>query len=110
MSMKYPKINVISGPASEREVRDRVEQYGYDLGTVGYSQDYPDEKLVELYLCSDALENYRALDALFTRLCQDTDWHIQLDWDDLDTMVTDFPYRSLERPTGGETQDLWPDD
>lgn len=105
--MQYPMIDFISGPTSEHEVRDRVEQYGYDLGAAGYSQDYPEDWVVRLFLCSEAPENYRALNDLFTRLCEDTDWHLQLDWDDLDTMVTDFPYRSLDRLTGGEPQDLW---
>jgi len=33
---------------------------------------------------------------LFTTLCDQTDWHVRLDWDELEYLDKSFPYRSLD--------------
>lgn len=39
-----------------------------------------------------------ALYQLFTTLSEQTDWRIQLDWDELEYLDPDFPYQSLTTP------------
>lgn len=52
----------------------------------------------------------RGLITVFEELCAETNWHVVLDWDDLDE-DSDFPYQSLSRPAGAkEPVLLWPDD
>ena len=107
-----PYIAVLDGPdvhvvitalRSAAEIRDISEEtyvnceYDQELARLALTDWSSDRSYAQFYL-------------VFEDLCAANDWHVVLDWDDLDD-TTDFPYESLSRPAGAkEPVLLWPDD
>lgn len=103
----------VRGGASEEvaleSLRSLADKYG--LFSESVIDDGSDFDIAALSLQKWFPESsMRGLINVFEELCVQTDWHVVLDWDDLDD-ESDFPYKSLSRPSGAkEPVLLWPDD
>ena len=98
-----PFVAVVDGPKSADEARITILECVRRWPKLA-SQLVLDDGF-DLYVMH-ATPNRKASEAalgelkqLFDTLCRETDWHLRLDWDDLDEL---FPeeYISLDRPSG----------
>lgn len=85
------------------------EKYG--LADESFVGDYFEDESARLTLTGSLSDRTCfSFHELFTELCNLTNWHAVIDWDDLDETI-DFPYKSLNRPPGiNEPVLLWPED
>lgn len=98
-----PFIAVVSGPGSAEVARETILRSARQWPHLE-SQLMLDDGF-DVYTMHAALNSKvseAALDELkqlFDALCRETDWHLRLDWDDLDELFPDV-YRSMDRPPG----------
>ena len=105
-----PFIEVVSGPARASVATETIAGIlGVAKQTNGQADWLPfadDQRLYIVPTVDDTVAGYQihSLDDpsihgpydLFTTLCDQTDWHVRLDWDELEYLDKSFPYRSLD--------------
>ena len=98
-----PFIEVVSGPARASVATETIAGI---LGVAKQTNGQADQRLYIVPTVDDTVAGYQihslddpsihGLYDLFTTLCDQTDWHVRLDWDELEYLDKSFPYRSLD--------------
>ena len=95
-----PFIEVVSGPARASVATETI------AGQADWLPFADDQRLYIVPTVDNTVAGYQihslddpsihGLYDLFTTLCDQTDWHVRLDWDELEYLDKSFPYRSLD--------------
>lgn len=106
-----PYIEILSGPTAGQAAEKIAEILHAAKETNGQAEWFPltgehrlyivptvDNTVIGYQIHSLTDASIDALYQLFTTLSEQTDWRIQLDWDELEYLDPDFPYQSLTTP------------
>lgn len=101
-----PRISLMGEHGSLRELAPQISASG-DAPPIFVDDGILIGEKEQIVLLSLDDQDVGKFADFFERICEKTDWHVRLDWDDLDLMES-FPYRSLDRPAGArESVPLW---